>query len=72
MEAPTRSSFELCYAFPELKNFVFQLHKETEFPQKFFSVPFLLRKGTPVRRGRCQLDLKHAKFFKAARRVFTR
>jgi len=57
---PTRISLELCYVFPELKNEVFQLHKETEFPQKFFSVPFLSRKGTPVRQGRCQLDLKHA------------
>ncbi len=61
MQAPTRSSLELCYVIPEVKNEVFHLHKETEFPQKFFSVPFLERKGTPVRRGRCQRDLKHAK-----------
>ncbi len=60
MQLPIRSSFEHCYLFPELKNEVFQLHMETKFPQKFFSVPFLSTNGTPVRRGRCQLDLKHA------------
>ncbi len=64
MQVPTRSSLKLCYVFPELKNEVFQLHKETKFPEKFFSVPFLSRKGTPVRRGRCQRDLKHAEVSK--------
>ncbi len=67
MQVPTRSSLKLYYVFPELKNKVFQLYKETKFPQKLFSFPFLSTKGTPVRRGppvrrgRCQLDLKHAK-----------
>ncbi len=32
MQAPTRSSLKLCNVFPELKNEVFQLHKETKFP----------------------------------------
>ncbi len=59
MQVPTPISIELRNIFPELKNEVFQLHKETKFPQKFFSVSFLLGKGTPVRRGRCQRDLKH-------------
>ncbi len=31
MQAPTRGSLEPCYVFPELKNFVFQLRKETKF-----------------------------------------
>ncbi len=60
MQVPARSSLEPSNVFPELKNEVFQLQKETKFPQKFFSVPFFSRKGTPVRRGRCQRDLKHA------------
>ncbi len=47
MQVPTLSSLELCYVFPELKNEVFQLHKETKFPQKFFSVPFFQEKERP-------------------------
>ncbi len=32
MQVPTRSSLELFYVFPGLKNEVFQPHKETKFP----------------------------------------
>ncbi len=32
MQVPTRISLELCNVFPELKNKVFQLQKETKFP----------------------------------------
>ncbi len=32
MQVPACNSFELCYLFPELKNEVFQLQKETKFP----------------------------------------
>ncbi len=32
MQVLTRSSLKLCYVFPELKNEVFQLQKETKFP----------------------------------------